>query len=194
MKLHKLHVDEFRAGVVSQGHPVSGVFPRVAGDSIRSADAAGRDHHRVRFENFEPAAFAIVSKRTGDAVTIFKERYNCMLHIDFDALMDPVILQGTNHFQSSAISNVGKTRIPMTTEISLKNAAILRPIKNCTPCFQLSNSGRRFQSVQLSHPPVVDVLATAHGVREMDLPIVTIVHIGKRRSNSALSHYGVRLS
>jgi hypothetical protein len=82
----------------------------------------------------------------------------------------------------------------MTTEISLKNAAILRPIKNCTPSFQLTNPGRRLQSVQLSHPPVVDVLAPAHGVRKMDFPIVTVVHIGKRRSNSALSHYGVRLS
>ena len=44
MELHELHVLQRGAGVVGQRLAVTGVFPAVAGDRVRPADAAGREH------------------------------------------------------------------------------------------------------------------------------------------------------
>ena len=48
--------------------------------------------------------------------------------------------------------------------------------------------------MELRHPPVVHVLAAAHRVGEMDLPVVAIVHVGQRRRHAAFGHDGVRLA
>ena len=48
--------------------------------------------------------------------------------------------------------------------------------------------------MQLRHAPVVDVLAAAHGVGEVDLPVIALVHVGQRRGDAALGHDGVRLA
>jgi hypothetical protein len=48
--------------------------------------------------------------------------------------------------------------------------------------------------MQLGHSPVVNVLPTAHRIREMDLPIISIVDVGKGRCHPALGHNGMRLA
>src|SRR5215469_6614399 len=48
--------------------------------------------------------------------------------------------------------------------------------------------------MEFCHPPVVDVLATAHRVSEVNLPAVTVVNIAHRGSDSALGHDGMRLT
>jgi hypothetical protein len=48
--------------------------------------------------------------------------------------------------------------------------------------------------VQLRHPPVVDVLAAPHGVREVHLPAVTVVDVPQRRRDAPFRHDGVRLA
>ena len=48
-------------------------------------------------------------------------------------------------------------------------------------------------TVQLGHPPVVDVLPAAHRVGEVHLPAVAIVDVGERGSDAAFRHDGVRL-
>ena len=48
--------------------------------------------------------------------------------------------------------------------------------------------------MQLGHAVVVDVLATAHGISEVHLPVVALVHVGQRRSQSTLGHHCVCLT
>ncbi|SLE67960.1 Uncharacterised protein [Mycobacteroides abscessus subsp. massiliense] len=48
--------------------------------------------------------------------------------------------------------------------------------------------------MQLGHPPVVQELATTHGVAEMYLPAVLVVGVAHRRRAAALGHDGVRLA
>ena len=111
------------------------------------------------------------------------------MHID--ALMNAVILQGSDHLQAGAIADVRKARIFMAAEVSLQNPAILGAIENRAPGFELAHPRGRFPGVQFRHPPVVDVLAAAHRVGEMDLPVVAIVHVGERGGDAAFRHHGV---
>jgi hypothetical protein len=48
--------------------------------------------------------------------------------------------------------------------------------------------------VQLGHPPVVDVLAAAHGVGEVHAPVVAVVDVRERRGHAAFGHHRVRLT
>ena len=142
----------------------------------------------------EAAAFAIVTKRSADAPAILQQREDADFHVDIDALMHAVILQGADHFQPGAIADVREARIFMAAEISLQNAAIFRAIENRAPGFELAHPLRRFLGVQLRHPPIVDVLPAAHRVGEMDLPVVAVVHVGERGRDAALGHHGVRFA
>ena len=82
----------------------------------------------------------------------------------------------------------------MAAEISLQDAAVLRAIEHRAPCFQFAHAIGRFLGVQFRHAPLVDVLAAAHGIGEMDLPIVAIVHIGERSGDPSLGHDRVRFA
>jgi hypothetical protein len=59
---------------------------------------------------------------------------------------------------------VRETRVAVTAEVALKDLAVFRSIEDRAPGFQFSYTVRRFLRVQLSHSPVVDVLAAAHRV------------------------------
>jgi hypothetical protein len=48
--------------------------------------------------------------------------------------------------------------------------------------------------VQLSHSPIVDVLAPAHGIGEMNFPVIAIVDIRQGSGNPSLGHHSVRLA
>jgi hypothetical protein len=61
------------------------------------------------------------------------------------------------------------------------------------PRLELAHAIRRLLRVQLRHPPAVDVLAAAHRVGEVDLPVVAIVHVGERGRDAAFGHHRVRL-
>ena len=65
MELDELHVDQLGAGVVGERVAVAGVFPAVARDLVRAADAAGGEHDRLGLEHAEAAAFALVAERAG---------------------------------------------------------------------------------------------------------------------------------
>ena len=45
--------------------------------------------------------------------------------------------------------------------------------------------------MQLGHSPIVHVLPAAHGVREVDFPVVAIIHVRQRGSDAALGHHRV---
>ncbi len=114
--------------------------------------------------------------------------------MDVDALVDAVVLQRADHLQAGAVADVGQPRVLVAAEVALEDAAVCGAVEEGAPRFQLAHAGGRLLGVQLGHAPVVDVLAAAHGVGEVDLPVVAVVHVGQRRGDAALGHDGVRLA
>src|SRR5262249_54757324 len=132
---------------------------------------------RFRFKHFESAALPVVTERTSDAITVLEQGDNRMFHVDLNSLVNPPILEGADQFQAGTIANVSESRIAMTAEIALQNSSVRGAIEDGTPRFKFTNAFRRFLCMQFSHSPVVDVLAAAHCVGEMNLPIVAIVDV-----------------
>ena len=114
-----------------------------------------------------------------------------VLHMDFDSLMDAVILQSANHFQSGAIADMRQARIFVAAEISLQNAPVFCAIEHCAPGFEFAHAIGRFLGVQFSHAPLIDILAAAHRIGEVDFPIVAIIDVGQRRGNTTFGHDSV---
>jgi len=108
--------------------------------------------------------------------------------------VDPVILQGANHFQARAVAHVRQPRIFVAAEIALEDAAVLGAVEKRAPGFQFADAIGRFLGVQLGHAPIVQVLAAPHRVGEMDFPVVPLIHVGQRRRNAALGHDGMSLA
>ncbi len=117
-----------------------------------------------------------------------------MLHVDVDPLVNAVVLQGADHFQPGAIADMGEARIFVAAKIPLQNAAVLRAIEDRAPGLEFAHPRGRFLGVQFGHPPIVDVLPAAHGVGEMDLPVIAVVHVGERGRDPAFGHHGMRFA
>src|SRR6266851_2711764 len=80
MELNELHVHQLGPGLVRKRVAISGVLPAIAGDFVRSADAAGGQHHRSRLENVQQAPLAVVSQSSDDPLTVFEQRGDRALH------------------------------------------------------------------------------------------------------------------
>src|SRR5207249_8717395 len=137
-----------------------------------------REDDRFRLEQSESAALSIIGESADDAVSVLEQGQHRAFHVHIDSLMDAVVLQGSNHLEPGAVADVSQSRVLVPAEVPLKYAAIGGAIEDCSPRFELTHSRRRFPGVKLSHSPVVDVLAPAHRVGEMDLPVVALVYIG----------------
>ena len=90
--------------------------------------------------------------------------------------------------------DVRKSRIFVAAKISLQNAAVLRAIEDRAPRFEFAHAIGRFLGVQFRHAPLIDILAAAHRVGEVDFPIVAIVDVGERSGDSPFGHDGVRFA
>ena len=117
-----------------------------------------------------------------------------VLHVDLDALVDAVVLQRADHLEAGAVADVGEARVAVAAEVALQDAAVLRAVEDRAPGLELAHAVGRLLGVQLGHAPVVEVLAAAHRVGEVDLPVVAVVDVGQRRGHAALGHDGVRLA
>ena len=105
--------------------------------------------------------------------------------------VDAVILQGADHFETGAVADVRQARIAVAAEVALQNAAVLGAIEQRAPGFQFAHAVGRFLGVQFGHAPVIQILAAAHGVGEVDAPVIAVVHIGQRGRHAAFGHHGV---
>src|SRR5262245_48014368 len=68
MKLNELHIDEFRAGLISERVTISSVFPTVAGDFVCASYSACGQHYCLGPEDFETSSLTFVSERSDNAV------------------------------------------------------------------------------------------------------------------------------
>ena len=194
MELHEFHVLQRRSRMVSKRQAVAGVLPTVAGDFECPADPSRRQHHCLGLEKMKPAALAVIPKCADHAVAILQKRHDRVFHEYVDAQMNPVVLQRANHFQARAVAHVRQPRVAMAAEVALQNASVGRAIEERAPRFEFSHALRRFLGVQLGHPPVVQVLAAAHGVGEVDAPAVAVIDVGERGGDAAFGHHRVRLA
>ena len=129
-------------GVIGERMAVAGVFPTVAGDLVRAADAAGRQHHRFGMKQLEAPALAVVPERAHHAAGVHQQRDDGALHVKIDALMDAVILQRADHLEAGAVAHVRQARIAMAAEIALQNVAVLGAIEQRAPGFQFAHARR----------------------------------------------------
>jgi len=113
------------------------------------------------------------------------------LHVDVDALVHRVLLEGADHLEPRAVAHVGEARVAVPAEVALADEAVLGAVEQRAPFLQLEHAVRRLHGVQLGHAPVVEHLAPAHGVAEVDLPVVLFPDIAHGRRDAALRHHGV---
>jgi hypothetical protein len=145
-------------------------------------------------EDLEAATLAIVSERSDYSRTIFEQCDDAHLHVHIDSLMYPVVLERPNHLKAGTVAYMRESWIFVAAKVSLQNPTISGAIEHRAPRFELTHPRGRFLRVQLGHPPVVHVLATAHRIGKMHLPVVAIVNIGQRGCDAALGHHGVRFT
>ena len=194
MELEELHVDELRSGVVGQSVAVAGVLPGVAGDLVRLADAPGGHDHRAGPEDGEAPSLPVVAQGARHPVAILQEGGDGDLHVDVQALVDAMVLEGADHLQAGTVPHVGQPRVGVAAEVPLQDLPVGGPVHEGAPRLQLPDPVRRLPGVELRHPPVVEVSAASHGVGEVDPPVVALVDVGQGGSDAALRHHRMRLA
>ncbi len=102
--------------------------------------------------------------------------------------MNAMILKCADHLQAGTVSDMRQTGILVTAKVALENAAIVCPVKERAPRLQLTHALGSLAGMKFGHSPVVEILASPHGVGEMDLPAVPLVNVGQSRSDAALGH------
>src|SRR4030095_5686353 len=109
----------------------------------------------------------------------------------FNTLVNAVVLERANHFQSGAVTYVSQAWIFVSSEIPLKNTPIFSTVEQRSPGLQLFHAVRCFLSMQLYHPPVIQILSTAQGVCKMHFPAVAVVNVRQCCGDTTFSHYRV---
>ena len=104
------------------------------------------------------------------------------------------MLHRADQFQAGAVSHVREAGVLVTTEVALADLAVLGAVKQCAIGFQFPNAVGGFLGVEFGHAVVVQELATAHGVAEVDLPVVVAVDVTHGSGSAAFSHNGVCLA
>jgi hypothetical protein len=98
-----------------------------------------------------------------------------------------------DHLETGPVADVGEPRVAMPAEVALQDQTVLGAIEERAPLLELQHAIGRLLRVELGHAPVVEELAAAHGVAEVDLPVVLLPYVAQRRRDPALGHHGVRL-
>src|SRR4029079_3793747 len=142
----------------------------------------------------ELPGLTVVSDRAGDASVLGEEAVHRGLHEDVDALVHRVLLEGADHLEARAVTNVRETRVAVAAEVALEDEAVLRAIEQRAPFLELEDAIWRLLRVDLRHAPVVQELAAAHRVAEVDLPVVFLPHVPHGRRDRTLRHDRVGLA
>ena len=194
VELDELHVHQRGTDLIGQRLPVARVLPAVAGDRVGPAHPAGGQHDGFGPEEPELPVLAVVRQGPADPPGLLEEGDDRHLHVDVDPLVDPVVLEGADHLEAGPVADVGQSGIPVAAEIPLEDLAVFGPVEDGAPGLKFPGPLGRFLGVELGHPPVVEVLAAAQGVGEMDHPVVAIVHVPHRGRHPALGHDRVGLA
>ena len=79
----------------------------------------------------------------------------------------------------------------MAAEVALEDLAVGRAVEHRAPRLELAHAIGRFLGVDFRHAPVVHELAAAHGVAEVNHPIVIVIDVTHGGSCAAFCHNSV---
>ena len=82
----------------------------------------------------------------------------------------------------------------MATEVALQDLAFLGAVKDGAPGFEFQYARGSFLGMVFNHDWIVEVLTTAHGVCEVNFPVVAIINVAHGCGHAALGHHGVGLT
>ena len=128
------------------------------------------------------------------ALGVGQQAQDLALHEDVGPHGDHLLLQGADQLQPGAVAHVGQAGVAVAAEVALDDAAVLGAVEQRAPALQLADAVGRLHGVDLRHAPVVEHLAAAHGVAEVDLPVVLGPDVAHGGGHAALGHDGVRLA
>ncbi len=178
----------------AERHTVTCIFPGVRSDSPGFADAARTNDHRLGPENDEAPLLAPIAESAGDTVAVFEQTCDGALHVNVDALVHAAILQGADHLQPGAVTDMTQPFEGVAAEGSLQDLAIFGAIEEGAPLLQFAHAFRGFLGVELGHAPVVQQFPAAHGVAKVRAPVVRRIHVRHCRGDAAFGHNRVRFA
>ncbi len=123
-----------------------------------------------------------------------KEADDLALHEDVDPDRHGAVLQGPDHLEAGAVTDMGEAGVAVPAEVALQDPAVRRAVEQRPPLLEFEDAVGCLEGVDLSHAPVVEHLAAAHGVAEVDLPVVLWPHAGEGGGDAAFGHDGVGLA
>jgi hypothetical protein len=135
MELNELHIHELRARTVGKRQAVSRILPTIAGNLVSAADAARSQNHSLGPIKPESSSFAVVPESSHHAIAVLKQGKDDAFHIDINPLVDPMVLQSSDHLEPGPVSHVGQARVFVAAEVTLKDSAFFRTIENGSPSF-----------------------------------------------------------
>ena len=195
VELHALHVDHVGPGPDGHGVTVADGLPRVRGVLPRLADRARGEDEGLGGEEHHLAGRAHVAHRARDpALGVGQQAQDLALHEDVGAHGDDLLLQGADQLEAGAVADVGQAGVAVAAEVALGDPAVLGAVEQGAPALQLVDPVGGLLGVDLRHAPVVEHLAAAHGVAEVDLPVVLGPDVAHGGRHAALGHDGVRLA
>ena len=103
-------------------------------------------------------------------------------------------MEGANQFEAGPVADVGQAGEAVAAEVTLEDPAVGRAVEECAPCLELVDAVGRLLGVQLGHAPVVEHLAAAHRVAEVNLPVVLGVDVAHGRRDATLGHDRMRFA
>ncbi len=115
-------------------------------------------------------------------------------HEDVDPLMDPVVLEGAEHFETGTVPDVGQARIAMPAEVPLVDLPLGRSVEDRPPFFELPDPAGGVLGMELGHAPGIEEFPSPHGIAEMHLPVVPGIHIPQGSGHTAFGHDRMGLS
>src|SRR5215467_4122515 len=152
----------------------------------------------VNFQHFPtppvPSTMALALKTARRPLAVHEEALDVALHVHVDAEVDHVLLQGTDQLEAGAVAHVGEARVAVAAEVALADQPFLGSVEEGAPLLELQHAVGRLLGVQLGHAPVVEHLAAAHGVAEVDLPVVLLPYVAHGGGDAPLRHHGVGLA
>ena len=104
------------------------------------------------------------------------------------------VLHGADQLEAGAVADVGEAGVAVAAEVALEDSAVRRAVEERSPVLELVDAIGRLLGVQLRHPPVVQHLAAAHRVAEVDLPVVLGPDVAHGRGDATFGHDGVGLA
>ena len=174
---------------------VAGGLPRVRRVLPRLPDTPGGHHEGLGREDDELTTRAPVAHGGADpTVGVFQQPEDLALHEDLDTDGHGPLLQRPDQLEAGPVTHVGQPGEAVASEVTLEDPAVLRPVEQGAPPFQLVDPVGGLLGVELGHPPVVEHLPAPHGVAEVDLPVVLGPDVAHGRRRPALGHDGVGLA